>query len=33
MVLTDKGELYYAGDDRYGQNTIEEEKGAEFVAK
>lgn len=33
MVLTDKGEIYYAGDDRYGQNTLEEEKGAEFVAK
>ena len=31
VVLTDKGEVFYAGDTRYGQIPIEEEKNADAV--
>ena len=30
MVLTDKGEIFYTGDNRYGQLPIEEEKNNEY---
>ena len=31
MVLTDKGEIYYTGDNRYGQLPFEEEKNQEYI--
>ena len=31
VVLTDKGEVFYAGDTRYGQIPIEEEKNQDVV--
>ena len=30
MVLTDKGEIFYAGDNRYGQLPVEEDKNNEY---
>lgn len=31
MVLTDKGEVFYAGDSRYGQLPVEEEKNNDVM--
>lgn len=31
MIKTDSGDIYYAGDERYGQMTLVEEQDTDFI--